>query len=505
MKPIPRTLSFFTTWLADIIRQPMLVLMLVVGPFLILVAFGQGVNVKGIQPDVILVRSSEPSRPIEPLPEELQDYVTVVEETQDLTGAIRRLQDGEVDAVAVVPPDAEGSLTNGERVPLQMFTSEVDPLTVRFTEAYLADQVGQLNQRTIEKAIRDAQSSFDDVTEQVELARQYLGLARAAGDDIATVREQVRNAQQLLTPLSEAVTAYARAAEGISFVLPGIGRPDRAIAQLRTQVEDLTTAVNNLERQLASTSDGGAIPTQREITTIEQDLDALLATAEELQGIPPEVLSAPFKLELENVGPWEPDFVGYYSPAVLVLLVQHLGISLAALALTRMRILGLTELLKVAPIRPVEIMTGQYLSYGLIVTTVGVTVLALMHILLDVPLFGSYWYVIGVIVALALTSLGIGFVISLISASEQQAAQITMLLLLAAVFFSGLVVSLDRLGWPAKALAFGFPSTYATRTLHDVMLRGLLRHPEDVMVLVVLSVVLYAATVSLLKLQLRPR
>ena len=505
MKPVTRTLSFFTTWFAEIVRQPMLILMLVVGPFLILVAFGQGINVKGMKPDVILVRSAEPAEPLQPLPEELSDYVNVVQETDDLTGAIRRLQDGEVDAVAVVPPDAEQTVTNGERVPLQMFTSEIDPLTVRFTETYLGDQVGQLNQRTIEKAIREAQSSFDDVEEQVTLAREYLAIARGAESDLTTVRQQVDQTQELLVPLSAAVNSYARAAEGISFVLPGIGRSDRAIERLRAEVTGLTEAVNKLDSQLASTDEGGNIPTAEEISEIERDLDAVLTTASDLQAIPPEVLSAPFDLELRNVGPWDPEFVGYYSPAVLVLLVQHLAISLAALALARMRILGLTEFLRVTPIRPLEIMNGQYLSYGLVVSLVGLLIMTMMNVLLDVPLFGSIAYAVAIVATLTLACLGIGFLISLVSSTEQQATQMTMLLLLGAVFFSGLVVSLDRLTWPVKAIAFALPSTYATRSLHDVMLRGVVRHPTDLVVLAAVAVALYAAAVLTLRAQMRPR
>jgi ABC-2 type transport system permease protein len=332
-----------------------------------------------------------------------------------------------------------------------------------------------------------------------------LSIATAAEGDLETIREQVDRTQALLVPLSDAVNSYARAAEGISFVLPGIGRADRAIETLRTQLADLTGVVNRIDDQLAGTDEGGAIPTAAEISEIERNLDAVLATASDLQTIPPEVLSAPFNLELTNVGPWKPDFVGYYSPAVLVLLVQHLGISLAALALARMRILGLTDFLKVAPIRPAEIMNGQYLSYGLVVSFVGLLVLTMMTQLLEVPLFGSIGYAVAVIVALTLISLGIGFLISLISSTEQQATQMTMLLLLGAVFFSGLVVSLERLAWPVKAIEFVLPSTYATRSLHDVMLRGVVRHPIDLVVLGALAVGFYVVAVITLRFQMRPR
>src|SRR5215207_2505670 len=40
MGSITRTLSFFSKWLAEVFRQPSLMLTLVVGPFLLLLAFG---------------------------------------------------------------------------------------------------------------------------------------------------------------------------------------------------------------------------------------------------------------------------------------------------------------------------------------------------------------------------------------------------------------------------------------------------------------------------------
>ena len=39
MRAITRTLSFFSTWMAEVVRQPALMLSLVVGPFLLLLLF----------------------------------------------------------------------------------------------------------------------------------------------------------------------------------------------------------------------------------------------------------------------------------------------------------------------------------------------------------------------------------------------------------------------------------------------------------------------------------
>jgi len=92
--------------------------------------------------------------------------------------------------------------------------------------------------------------------------------------------------------------------------------------------------------------------------------------------------------------------------------------------------------------------------------------------LLKVPMFGNWvQYAIAVVVVL-FTSLGVGFLISLISQTDTQAVQYSMLLLLASIFFSGFFLDL-RLMWdPMKFLAWSIPATYGIRMLQDIMLRG---------------------------------
>jgi ABC-2 type transport system permease protein len=502
MSMVTRTLSFFTTWLLELARQPILVATLILGPFVILLAFGQGVDVSGIKPKVIVIQGTDPDQEIQPLPEELNEYVEVVDQSDDLAGSIKRLRDGEVDAVAVIPPDPAGQIQRGEHIPVQMFTSEIDPLTESFTEAYLSDQVAQLNQRTIEEAISEAQESVASIDGLIAEAREYVALAKGAGDDIDTIRAQVSAARETVDPIAAAADDVVEATRGISFVLPGIGRTDDELEALRNEVNELAEALESLDRRLGTGSE--AVPAEQELDEIDAQLAEISARANDLQAIPPDVLSAPFELDLENVSPFEPEFTKYYSPAVLVLLLQHLGISLAALSLTRIRLLGLMSMLRVAPIRAFEIMNGQYVSYALILVGVGGAVLAAMHWLLDVPIFGPWSELIAVLLLLIAVSLGIGFLVSLLTSSEQQASQFAMLVLLAAVFFSGLVVALDRLSYPVRALSFALPSTYATRSAQDVMLRGVLRHPEDLAVMAAAAIVLYAATVFLLRRQLSP-
>jgi ABC-2 type transport system permease protein len=77
-----------------------------------------------------------------------------------------------------------------------------------------------------------------------------------------------------------------------------------------------------------------------------------------------------------------------------------------------------------------------------------------------------------VVSILLFTSLGVGFFISLISETDTQAVQYSMLLLLASIFFSGFFLDLRLMWQPVKVLAWSLPATYGIRMLQDVMLRG---------------------------------
>ncbi|MCC7364689.1 MAG: ABC transporter permease [Dehalococcoidia bacterium] len=496
--------AFFVKWSAEIVRQPALMFSLVLGPFLVLLAFGQGVDIGGSRPRTIIVRPAEATGEMQPLPDQLNDHITIVGETQDLEAARRELRDGKVDAVVVVPADPEATVKTGERVPLQVLTSEIDPVRKSYASAYLSDQVARLNRETIAKAIGDAQASVGDVGMHIQQARDYVRLARDARGDVEETRRQVDQIRAVVVPLAETADRVNAAVDGVSFVLPGLGRERLETDALNQSIANLRANLDTLDARLDSAT-SETIPTDEELAKIEQDLARIEETVTEAQRIPAETLSAPFQLRLENIAPFVPDFAGFYAPAVLALLLQHLAITLGALSMARVRLIGLMDLLRVAPVKPREVVLGNYLSYATICVVAGGLLVALVVLLLDVPVFGSWVMVAAGLLLLVVASLGIGFVISLISSSEQHAAQLAMLILLASIFFSGFVFTLDRIAWPVRALSYALPSTYAIRTLQDVMLRGVLRHPEDLAILAGWAIVLFVVTLALFRREFRPR
>jgi len=155
-----------------------------------------------------------------------------------------------------------------------------------------------------------------------------------------------------------------------------------------------------------------------------------------------------------------------------LLLLQHLSITFASLSIVRERRSGIMELFRVAPITAFETLLGKYLSYLFLEVILAGVITWLAVSLLKIPILGNWQdYALAVFILL-FTSLGVGFFISLISETDTQAVQYSMLLLLASIFFSGFFLDLRLMREPVTILAWSLPATYGIRMLQDVMLRG---------------------------------
>ena len=188
--------------------------------------------------------------------------------------------------------------------------------------------------------------------------------------------------------------------------------------------------------------------------------------------VPPQVVAAPTRAETRNLAPLSPNVVAFFAPAVLALVLQHMGVTLTALSLVRERLSGAMDIFRVAPVRALEILIGKYLAYAFFNLAIAAGLSFLLVGVLQVPLLSTPGDVAWVVVLLSFASLGLGLLISTVVDSERQAVQLSMLVLLASVFFSGFVLPLDQFITPLRIAAYSLPVTHGIQLLQDLMLRG---------------------------------
>jgi ABC-2 type transport system permease protein len=450
-----RVLSFFFKEFNEIRRQPRLVLSLLFGPFIVLLLFGIGY--RGGQP---ILRTGIVAPP--DLAEELSldmlmelsslnfELVSVDTDREAALAALRR---GELDVVQIFPSDIEGQVLSGQQAEVEFASNEINPLNEQWIQYLGYAQIVEINQTLLRRSVESVQAESDDMLVDLGEMREQLTLIEASSDalDPPTVRSlnnRLRNVSATL-----AVGAALSGAQG--------AEARREIADLRSDLDALEAALDSddVERSRAQIT-----ATRQRIERVEE----LLST---LRTIPSEVVVSPLTQRYQNVSGMSYDLMTFYAPSVLALLVQHVAVTLGALALVRERLLGATEVFRVAPIGLRQVLTGKVLCFTVFIGAMAALLLGLMY-LLGVPILGDPWLLAGHIGLLTLASLGIGLLISALSRTESQAVQLSMFILLLSVFFSGFFLPLQNFWAPVRAVGYGLPLTHGIDGLSRLMLRG---------------------------------
>lgn len=231
---------------------------------------------------------------------------------------------------------------------------------------------------------------------------------------------------------------------------------------------------------------------------------AITIGGEDLSDVPPEVIASPTRPVLENLAAVQPTIIGFYGPAALALVLQHMAVTLIALSIVRERSSGAIDRFRASPMRATELIAGKVIAFGLLGSAIAALSMWLLVTFLGVPMLGSPALVALVIGLLLVASLGLGLLISVVSDSERQAVQLSLLALLAAMFFSGFVLRIDEFQPAVQIAAYALPVTHGISLLQDLMLGGSIVRPWQLLALGGIAAVLLGLSWMLLTRELRP-
>jgi ABC-2 type transport system permease protein len=478
---IIRTSSFFFKEIWSAVRQPRLILSVLLGPFLILAAFGIGYKGQTPELDTLLVLPNDQRLPEDP--EAYRDLFSSVfvlkGVTRDRQAAEDALARGQTEVVVVVPDHPDQTVLGGQHAEFEVFFREIDPLQAAWVRYFSTVAVQEVNRRVLAGLLATSREPLDRA---VEVSGQVRAQSDALTSDLQ--RGDAVSAAARVVAMRQALQA-ARQSPGYSTLTALGGAQADPLAPAETEL-------GAIEADLAR----GQVNTPEQIgraQRLQQTSAQLEREAQQATRVPPDVLAAPFSVQPTNTVPAEPSAIGFFTPAVVVLLLQHIAVSLASISMVRDRLLGAMELYRVAPVRPLEIILGKTLSYGLLLGVVGAALVFLVNRLLGVPILGNPGWAVVTLALLLFSSLGLGFFIAGLAQTETQAVQLAMLVLLASIFFGGFFLALDTLWEPVRAISYLLPVTFGSIDLREVMLRGATPGIATLAALGTIGVACYAA------------
>lgn len=507
---IIRTAAFVTKELVEILRQTRLLLVLVLGPFMILLLFGLGFrNEARALRTLFVVPVGQ-----EQIAQQVQEYATSLGPQLEYQGAISnegqalsQLARGRIDAVVIVPGDAEQKIRNSEQAEVLLYHREIDPYQVSYVQYVAQIYVDELNRRVLKNIAVEGQREAADVGDELTQARVSARNMRQAleqGDAVEAQRQRssMNASLDLISVGMGASLAVLRGVETTMGSTQGEAEEGGA-AQILSTLDSISNNNQNLEEIPA---DQASYPEQAgRAVEIEADLEQLETQLRDFRKIDPQVLVSPFQSRAVNINNLELNSSDFFAPGVIVLLLQHLLVTFAALSIVRERISGTMELFRVSPVNAFETLLGKYLAYFLIGVVLAAGISLLVVQVLKVPMLGRWAYYAIALAALMFTAMGIGFIISLLSETTSQAVQYSMLVLLFSIFFSGFFLDL-RLMWESiRFMAWLIPATYGMSMLQEIMFRASPIFPLQLAGLLGLGVFFFLISWLLLKHQMRTK
>jgi ABC-2 type transport system permease protein len=462
-----QTAGFLRKEIVEVIRQPRLLLVLVAGPFLVLLLFAVGYDQKQavLRTAFIGPEGSVYEESMAKFTDQLSNYVINEGYSSDLAAAERRLEDGSIDLIVVFPDDPAASVMSGQQAVIRIVHDKIDPIQQTAVEISAQVAVQELNGNVLEAVVTRAQSELVPLADSVARSDDLVARIQAAAD--AGDDQEVRSLALELRTATAQMSAITTATRAVSDELQIERSPEE-----QQRLDQLTAAVDDLDAAATRTADAGSQVTPADIEAARSAVGTIDELADAVLTLDPAIVVRPFASETANVLRQRVGVNDYFAPAAIALLLQHMVLTFAAMGLVTDRSLGLFEVFRVGPIGSGPVLIGKYAAYLLVGGSVGTALVAAVHFALDVPLRGDLrWLALGVF-GLLVASIGIGMVLSLLARSESQAVQYAMLALLAGLFFGGFFLDLDAFRYPVKLFSWVLPVTYGVRLLRDVMLRG---------------------------------
>ena len=472
---IVRSTTFLRKELATVFRQPRLILTLILGPFLIMLMFGFAFQTEGrsLRTLFVLKQDSPFAQQVEEFAQTIGPAVTYEGIMPDRDQALSRLAKNEVDMVIIVPDNTMEIIRNNEQAVLEMYHNEIDPIQVDYVRQVGRLSVDLLNRKILQSVTQENQQEAGTLQQKLEAAQASAKAYREAlaQRNAAAAATEKDNLNTDLVALRILAGASVGVLEGTNNTFGGGTTTDPN--QNSDAVTNLDAIIQGLNSTPNPTTDDEMVRQEEEAAEIENNIADLNSQLSDFRNMDPNVITSPFSVDVQSVTGIELELTDFFTPAVIVLLLQHLFVTFAAMSIVQERRAGTMELFKTSPISSSEILFGKTLSFFIFGLVIAAMITLLVVFVLGTPMLGTWTNYIIAVVVLLLTSLAVGFFISLISENDTQAVQFSMLLLLASIFFSGFFLDLRLMWEPMRAFSYILPATYGINIMHDVMLRGL--------------------------------
>lgn len=162
----------------------------------------------------------------------------------------------------------------------------------------------------------------------------------------------------------------------------------------------------------------------------------------------------------------------FMMPMLAAILMQLVSFNMTAVSVARERELGTIEQILVTAARPIELMISK------IVPNIGLTAVVTLVIIVTgiywfgVPFKGNIWLFAWLSILFIISGLGLGLLVSTVTKTQNQAQQVTTVIVLVCMLLTGFVYPREPMPPVARFIGNLIPLTYFGRIIRGIFTKG---------------------------------
>lgn len=172
---------------------------------------------------------------------------------------------------------------------------------------------------------------------------------------------------------------------------------------------------------------------------------------------------------LFNPNTYTPNFI---IPGILALQVQSIALMMAAGAVAREKDKGTIDQLYLTPAKPLGIIIGKLLPYGVLGIAQQLIVLVMSYLMLGLTIKGSYFLLLFLTLPFLWVCLAVGALISVTTNTLMAANQLAIAIDLFSLFLGGVFFEVSSMPKPFQWLSALIPTTHYINITRGIMVRG---------------------------------
>lgn len=191
-----------------------------------------------------------------------------------------------------------------------------------------------------------------------------------------------------------------------------------------------------------------------------------------------------------------------FVPGLIGLIMMLICAMMTSISVVREKEMGTMEILLVSPLKPTTIILSKAVPYLIVALSDVVGILAISHLMLDVPIVGNLALIMLLSFVFTFSALALGLLISSITETQQAAMVLSAVgLMLPSMLLSGLIFPLENMPVLLQGFSCLIPARWFTEALRDVMIKGgsFSTVWKDLLILLSMTIVLLVVSVRKFK------